>query len=143
MRSLNNESILIFGDGTQTRDFTYVEDTVNGLIESVNCDKVAGRTLNVGSSFEISVNQIAEMILRLSGMTVTNTKYLNNRLGDVLRLHADSTEFRKITDWHPKTSLEDGLLKTIQWFRKRPEGFKTLLSQEKGINWRHVGENQG
>lgn len=135
VRALNRQSILIFGDGSQTRDYTYVEDIVRGLIEAAKYDDMTGLTFNLGSNLEISIKQIAEMVIEMIGTHSSQIKYLKNRPGDVLRLHADSTAFNKITNWTPKVSFEDGLLKTIQWFKSRPEGISALLSQEKGVNW--------
>jgi len=60
VRVLNNRPILIFGDGLQTRDFTYVKDTANGLVAAAKCEEIAGRTLNIGNNFEISIKEVAE-----------------------------------------------------------------------------------
>jgi UDP-glucose 4-epimerase len=132
---LNKKPILIFGDGSQTRDYSYVGDIVKGIIEAAKCDEIIGRTFNIGSSFEISIKEIAKMILEMTGNSTSKIEYLNSRPGDVLRLHADSTVFRKIASWHPQVAFKDGLLKTIRWFESRPEGISTLLKQDTGINW--------
>lgn len=135
VRALNGAPILIFGDGSQTRDYTYVEDTARALVESAKCDEISGLTLNIGSNLEISVNQIAENILEMIEASSSGIEYTKNRPGDVLRLYADVTAFNKLTNWKPLVSFEEGLQKTILWFKKRPEGAKSLLSEEKGINW--------
>ena len=135
VRALNGVPILIFGNGSQTRDYTYVEDIASALVESAKCDEMAGLTLNIGSNIEISIKQIAEKILEIIGAPLSGIEYIKNRPGDVLRLCADVTEFNKLTNWKPSTSFEKGLQKTIQWFKSRPEGIQALLNQEKGINW--------
>lgn len=135
VRVLNGEPILVFGDGSQTRDFTYVEDTARGLIAAAKCDDVIGLTLNIGSNFEISIKSLAEKILKNVGNSASWVKYLENRPGDVMRLFADSTAFFKLTSWQPAISFEDGLTRTIQWFKARPEEPSTLLGQETGVNW--------
>jgi UDP-glucose 4-epimerase len=135
VRVLNNEPIFIFGGGSQTRDYTYVEDVAQALVETAKKDNTIGLTLNVGSDFEISINEVAKIILEIVGTSSSKIEHHKSRPGDVLRLYADSTTFRKITNWQPRISFEEGLLKTIEWFKSKPEGISTLLSQEKGINW--------
>lgn len=135
VRALNGEPILVFGNGSQTRDFTYVEDVAGGLIKAAKCDKIVGGTLNIGSNFEISIKAIAETIITMT-RSLSKIKYLDSRPGDVLRLYADSDILRKTIGWCPKTSFKEGLLKTIQWFESRSEGPASLLSEEQGINWK-------
>jgi len=135
VRAFNGQPILIFGDGSQRRDYTYVEDIARGIIEAAKCENITGLTFNIGSNSEISIQQIAEKLLEMIGNSSSKIEYIKNRPGDVLRLYADSTAFREITNWNPKVSFEGGLLKTIKWFKSRPEGISALLNQEKGVNW--------
>lgn len=135
VRALNNRPIILFGDGSQTRDFTYVEDTARGLLEAARCDELIGRTLNIGSNFEISIKEIAGMILKNIGDSSSHIEYLKSRPGDVMRLYADSSEFIRATNWRARISFEEGLQNTIDWFKSRPEGVSALLKQEKEINW--------
>lgn len=135
VRALNNEPVLIFGNGSQTRDFTYVEDTAHALVEAAKCDNVIGLTLNVGSDFEIAIKEAAQLILKMTGSS-SKIDIIESRPGDVMRLYADSTLFRKITNWRPAIKFEEGLNKTIQWFKTRPEQLSVLLDQENGINWK-------
>jgi UDP-glucose 4-epimerase len=135
VRALSGKPVLVFGDGSQTRDFTYVTDTAAGLVEAVKCDDADGLTLNAGSSYEITIRDVAKKILEAIPDSSSTVEYIDNRPGDVLRLYADATLFNKITDWKPNINFEDGLLRTIEWFRSRPEGVSALLNQEKGINW--------
>ena len=135
VRALAGEPILIFGDGSQSRDFTYVEDTARGLVAAARCDENAGLTLNIGSNFEISIHRLAEMILAGVGNPASRIVHLDSRPGDVLRLFADSTAFRRMTEWEPAVAFEEGLARTIAWFKNRPEEASTLFSQETGENW--------
>ncbi len=135
VRAIIGEPIIIFGDGLQTRDFTYVEDTARGFIEAAKCDDTTGITLNMGSDFEIPIKEVAENILKISNNPLSQIKYLSNRPGDVLRLYADSSRFNQMTNWNPKISFDDGLLKTIQWFKSREKGISVLLNQKKSVNW--------
>lgn len=135
VRLLNNKPILIFGDGAQTRDYTYVEDIAEGLVKAAESDDLIGLTLNLGSGFEVTIKTVAESLSRLLGVPQPKIRYLKNRPADVLRLYADLSAFNKITHWKPRVSFEEGLLKTIRWFKSRPEGPATLLKEEKAINW--------
>ena len=79
---------------------------------------------------------MAEKILELISNSSSKIEYLDNRPGDVMRLYADPALFNKMTNWKPKMLFDDGLLKTIQWFKSRTEGVSALLNQETGINWK-------
>ncbi|MBN1353760.1 MAG: SDR family NAD(P)-dependent oxidoreductase [Candidatus Omnitrophica bacterium] len=134
VRALNGKPVLIFGNGSQTRDFTYVEDSAKALLEAARCDNAAGKTLNAGSEFEITIEQVAKLILNIT-KSASSIEYYKNRPGDVLRLYSDTSAFRKLTNWKPQVSLKEGLARTMKWFKSRPEGPSFLLSQEKPINW--------
>jgi len=135
VRALNGESILVFGDGSQTRDFTFVEDTAQCLFEAAKSDELIGKTFNAGSNLEITMADIAKKIVAHVGKPSVGIKHVENRPGDVLRLYADSSKIQKTLNWRPKVTLDEGLAKTIAWFSSRPEGARVLLSQEKGKNW--------
>ncbi len=135
VRTLNGQPVVIFGDGSQTRDFTYVRDSVQGIVEIAKSDHAIGCTLNMGSGFEISMKEVAENILEMTGEVSSHIRYLEKRPGDVLQLYADSTELYNLIGWRPKTPFKEGLLQTIQWFQSRPEGIASLLQQEKVVNW--------
>ena len=135
VRALNGQPILIFGDGSQTRDFTYVEDTAKGLLAAAKCDEAIGMTLNMGSNFEVSIKELAETIIDKIGTPAAKIEYIKGRPGDVLRLYADSTKFNELTKWKAGVSFGKGLEKTIEWFKRRPEGVAALFSQEAGVNW--------
>lgn len=135
LRGIAGKSILVFGDGLQTRDFTYVEDTAKGLVAAFTNEELVGGTFNMGSDFEISIRSLAEKIREKIGSDSSIIEFTKERPGDVLRLFSDSTRFHDITGWSPKTSFETGLSKTIEWFKARPEGIQSLIKFEKGINW--------
>ena len=135
VRALGGEDLLVFGDGAQTRDFTYVEDMARAIMVSGACDEAVGRTMNIGSDFEIAVKDVAKMIIEAAG-SVSKIRFLDGRPGDVLRLYADSSEFRRLTGWRAAVTFKDGLSRTIEHFRSRPEGLAALLGQENGVNLR-------
>jgi UDP-glucose 4-epimerase len=138
VRALNHQPIIIFGNGSQTRDFTYVEDTARGLVAAVECDKMIGQTLNIGSNFEISIKDLANKLSVMVGITDSKVVLTPQRPGDVLRLFADTSRFFKLTGWRPQVKFEDGLVKTIEFFRNHPLGIGELMSSETGRNWRKI-----
>jgi len=135
VRALNGEPIMIFGDGTQTRDFTYVEDTARALVAAAENDVLIGQTLNIGSNFEISIQELAHKIAAMISQSPANIIFTPQRPGDVLRLYADYRKFNELCGWKPEVSFEDGLIRTIEFFRNHPLGPKGLLAEETERNW--------
>ena len=135
VRALNGKNILVFGDGAQTRDFTYVEDTASAIITAAISDQLVGQTVNIGSRFEISIKELAEMLMELIANPEIRIEYLERRPGDVGRLFADPDKFSRLTNWKPKISFREGLNRTIAYFRNHPMGYDTLLRQQQDRNW--------
>ncbi len=135
VRCLAGQPILVFGDGSQTRDFTYVVDTARALVEAARCDGLVGGTFNIGSNFEISIRDLAMKIKEYVGDVSVKITFTKDRPGDVLRLYADSSRFSERTGWKSIVPFEEGLVKTIEWFKSRPEGVQSMMRLEKGFNW--------
>lgn len=135
VRGLNGQPIMVFGDGSQTRDFTYVKDMARALVAAGETDTMIGKTLNIGSDFEISIKDLAYKIGEMVGNANTQIVFTRERPGDVLRLYADSRKFMELCSWEPKVSLDEGLAKTIDFFRHHPLGLKILMESESGRNW--------
>lgn len=135
VRTLNAAPILIFGSGTQTRDFTFVTDTARALVCAAMNEELTGMTCNIGTGCEISMRDLAHKIAAASDAPTTRIEYHPNRPGDVLRLCADARSFSRITDWHPCVTLEQGLAQTARWFQTATKDAKELLQQEVGVNW--------
>jgi len=119
VRTLSQKPIVIFGDGSQTRDFTYVKDMAGAFIKATELDSLIGSTVNIGSGFEITIEQTARMVLGMMGASASQIEYLKGRPADTLRLYADSSVFRKASGWEPEVSFEEGLKATIEWFKRR------------------------
>jgi UDP-glucose 4-epimerase len=135
VRALNGKSIIIFGDGSQTRDFTYVKDIVEALVIGAESDVMIGQTLNIGSNFEVSIKSLAHKIVKTVGNPSIQMEFTPKRPGDVLRLYADSQRFMDICNWKPKMSFDEGIVKTVNFFRHHPLGLKSLIENESGRNW--------
>lgn len=108
------EDMTITGDGTQTRDFTYVDDVVNANLSAMKSDKAGkGEVINIGAGNNRSVNEIAKL---MGGMWAL-PKYIEARIEPRDTL-ANIKKAKELIDWEPKAKFEDGLKKTIEWFKK-------------------------
>ena len=135
VRALNGKPILIFGDGNQTRDYTYVEDMARALLSAAETDALVGQTLNIGSNSEMSAKDLALKIADLVGNPKAHISFGPERPGDVRRLYADSRRFMELCDWAPQVRLDEGLARTIAFFRHHPLGLEGLMESESGRNW--------
>lgn len=109
------------GDVTPTRDFSFVADTCRGFLELASCEKSVGETVNIGSNYEISVQDALNLIRELMGADVeflTDEMRIRPENSEVFRLWCDNTKLRQLTGFEPKFSLRDGLKVTIDWFTK-------------------------
>lgn len=116
MQALRNESITIYGNGEQTRSFCYVDDLIGGLIALMNtADDVTG-PVNIGNPFETTIRELAETIIRL---TDSKSELVKRPLpqDDPTRRCPDISLAKKTLSWEPKVALEDGLKRTIDYFR--------------------------
>lgn len=119
-RLRKNKPPIIFGTGRQTRDLTYVEDTVEGIYLADKNSKAIGDTFNIGQGKETSINQIAKIMLKFfpnHKKFKTKIIYKKERKGDVRRHYADISKARKILGYKPKISLDQGITKYLEWVK--------------------------
>lgn len=128
---------VIYGDGEQTRDFTYVAETADMLARLMACAAAAGRTFNVCRGEEVSIRRIVELVLELTGAAVRPTR-LPGRPSDVLRLFGDPTRLRELLGRSPSVSIEDGLAHTVAWFRDNVPRTEATLAGLSPQNWEEV-----
>jgi len=116
-QALTNVPITVFGDGTQTRAFTYVTDMINGLLRASFMPTAKGQVINIGNNVETQIIQLAHLIKRL---TESNSpiEFCALPIGDPERRCPDITVAQQLVEWQPITSLEDGLKATIAWFKQ-------------------------
>lgn len=119
-KALDNEEIPVFGDGRILRDFLYVEDLVDCMLKVAASDEAYGKVFNVGTGIPVSFFDLAERIVAIAGMGKTRfTEFTQERKevepGDY---YADITRITRTTGWQPATSLEKGIAKTIEFYRK-------------------------
>lgn len=116
------------GSLTPTRDFNYVKDTVNGFIEIAKSEKTIGEEINIATMHEISIGELAKEIvsqINPKANIVCDEQRLRPDKSEVNRLLGDNTKIKRLTDWKPKYSLEEGIQETITWMRNNMSNYKT------------------
>jgi UDP-glucose 4-epimerase len=115
-RLLKDKPPIIYGDGKQTRDFTYVSDIVDGIIKTAECDELVGDAVNIARGEEVSIIRIAEIVSKLLGKEgKIDPVFQQERPGDVRRHMADISKARKLLKFKPEVSIEDGIERLIEW----------------------------
>lgn len=118
IQALENKPITIYGDGSQTRSFQYIDDLVEGLIKMMNTSDDFIGPVNIGNPTEFSILQLAEQIIKLS-KSKSKLEFYPLPQDDPTQRQPDISIAKKVlNDWQPKISLEEGLIKTIEYFEK-------------------------
>src|SRR5215831_18895959 len=113
---LENRPPMIYGDGGQTRDFTYVANVVDGVLRACEAQGASGEVINVATGGRISLNQLFQTMKALVRGTV-DPIYAEPRAGDVRDSQADISKARRILGYEPTISFEEGLRRTVEWYR--------------------------
>ncbi|HZP48888.1 MAG TPA: UDP-glucuronic acid decarboxylase family protein [Vicinamibacterales bacterium] len=113
-QALRNEDVTVFGDGSQTRSFTYITDLVDGIIRLMLSKE--NDPVNIGNPREMTIKEIAETIIRMTGAT-SRIIYKPLPTDDPKQRRPDITRARTLLGWEPKVQLEEGLVKTIEYFK--------------------------
>lgn len=135
LRCLAGKPLMIFGDGTQTRDFTFVSDSARGIILAGTRDAAVGRTINLGSGVEVTVNDLARSVAEVAGCRDAAIVHDDPRPGDVLRLCADMSQARALLGYEVQVALADGLTRLLEWYRGQGVSPDELLRNEVVRNW--------
>ena len=117
-RALGGEPIVIYGDGTATRDFLYVDDLCEGICAAVDAP-LRDEVLHLASGEETSINELARRIIELTAAPDTPIRYENRRPGEVERTFAQAKRAAELLGFEPAHSLAEGLRKTVAWFAER------------------------
>ncbi len=117
VQALQNKDITIFGDGSQTRSFQYVNDLIDGMIKMMNQDDFIG-PVNIGNPNEFTIKDLAEKIIELIPESQSKIIYENLPKDDPKRRRPDISLAKEKIDWEPSILLEEGLKKTIDYFKK-------------------------
>jgi nucleoside-diphosphate-sugar epimerase len=115
---LEHRSPTIYGDGEQTRDFTYVANVVDGVLRACEAQGASGEVINVATGGRISLNDLFRVMRDLAGAAGIEPHYVDTRAGDVRDSQADITKASRILGYAPTVSFETGLANTLDWYRE-------------------------
>ena len=115
---LDGKSPIVFGDGSQTRDFVYIKDNIEASIRAMESDKSVGQVINIGTGESLTILDLAKMVIKCSGKEgKIKPKLVKNERIDIKHRSSEITKMIKLLDFHPAVSLEDGLLQTIDYYK--------------------------
>lgn len=117
-RIINDQDLLIFGDGTHSRDFTYIKDVVDANLLAAQ-KNLPGQIINIGAGSPISLTDLANLMLSVAKKTNLEIKYTDARKGDILHSYADITKAREELGFNPKFDQEKGIKDYFEWFSKK------------------------
>jgi UDP-glucose 4-epimerase len=129
---LKGEMLEVYGDGTQTRDFIFIDDLINAIIKTVTTD-VSGEIFQIATGGETTINELLKMVLsifRSQGIENIVSKHVKNRPGDVQRNYSDTSKARKVLNWRTEVSLNQGLQETVRWFLKEQKSVNAAISDK-------------
>jgi UDP-glucose 4-epimerase len=135
LRCLAGRPLIIFGEGSQTRDFTYVSDSARGILLAGTSPAAIGRTMNLGTGFELTINDLAKTIAQITERPDAVIQHDEPRPGDVLRLYADVSQARLLLGYEPRIPLVEGLQHLLAWYRAQAASPEELLRNEVVRNW--------
>ena len=110
---IDQEPVCLYGDGLQTRDFTYVSDIVGANIRAASADGVVGKVMNVAGGSRVTMRHVLELLGEISGLPV-EIAYLPDQYGDVRHTFADITRAEQLIDYVPRVSLREGLAREFE-----------------------------
>ena len=115
---LNDEQPVIYGDGEQSRDFTYISNVVDANLRAAESRAAVGEVINIANGHRTTLNQLLEAMKAVTGKTAVTGRHEPSRAGDVRDSLADLTRARELLGYEPRVSLEDGLRRTFEWWKK-------------------------
>ena len=115
---LSNQQPVIFGDGEQSRDFTYISNVVDANLLAAETKEGVGHIINVANGQRTTLNQLLEVLKNITGQTQVKADYRGPRAGDVRHSLADIKQARKLLGYEPRVGLEEGLRLTIEWWKR-------------------------
>jgi UDP-glucose 4-epimerase len=125
-RCLNGEPPIIYGDGEQTRDFTFINDVVEANRTLLETSEADGETMNIGSNDNISIQELAEYVISETGADV-NIVHEEAKDADARHTHADVSKAGELIDYEPSTDIREGVSKFIDWYEANREWYEPLV----------------
>ena len=135
LRCLAGRPMIVFGDGSQSRDFTFVSDTAAGILLAGEHPSAVGETINIGTGTDVTIADLAKQVASVTGRPDAEIVHDEPRPGDVYRLIADVSRARALLGFAPRVSMPDGLQRLLQWYRDQKKSPEELLEQEVVRNW--------
>lgn len=127
---LNGEQPMIYGDGEQSRDFTYISNVVEANLRAAEAVEAVGSVINIANGERVTINGVLETMKKLTGRNGVQATYAPYRAGDVRDSLADLTIARSLLGYEPRVGLEEGLRLTIDWWETSRFGKSSLPNQE-------------
>ena len=121
-RALAGQPLEIYGDGSQTRDFIFVDDLVRAIVKAAHVPGIGGETFQIATARETTVGEIAQLLIELltqAGLPPVAVRHAAPRTGDARRSYADTTKAERLLGWRATTSLEEGVRRVLRWFQER------------------------
>ena len=127
VRALKNEPLIIHGTGKNTRDWIFVTDCCGAIDAIINAprEKVMGQIFNIGTGEAVEIEKIAKFVKEFTGSS-SPIQHVPDRPGQVKRHISNTQKIQNITNWQPRFSFEEGIKKTIEWYKKHPEWWKDM-----------------
>ncbi|RJP26683.1 MAG: SDR family oxidoreductase [Actinobacteria bacterium] len=119
LQAIAGEPLTVYGDGTQTRSFCYVDDLVEGIYRALTVDAALGEVINLGNDGEMTILALAEKVKEITG-SHSEITYMSLPEDDPQRRQPKLDKARTILKWEPKIGLEDGLRRVVEWFQESP-----------------------
>ena len=127
---LGDEQLVIYGDGEQSRDFTYVSNVVDANLSAAESATAAGRVINIANGERTTLNALLETLKKVTGNMSATPEYVPPRAGDVRDSLAEITSARQLLGYQPRVGLEEGLRYTIDWWKSSRFNTRMLHNQE-------------
>jgi dTDP-glucose 4,6-dehydratase len=134
-QALTDRPLTIHGDGHASRDWLYVDDDAEAIeaIIAADLDSIAGEVINVATGIDLSVSQIADAVLDLLGKPDSLKSHVDERLGQVDRHIGSTDKAERLLGWRARTSFEEGLARTVEWYRDNDGWWRGILQKEQRV----------
>jgi dTDP-glucose 4,6-dehydratase len=134
-QALTDQPLTIHGDGHASRDWLYVDDDAEAIeaIIAADIDTIAGEVINVATGIDLSVSQIAEAVLEMLGKPGSLKSHVDERLGQVDRHIGSTDKAERLVGWRARTSFEEGLARTVEWYRENDGWWRGILQKEQRV----------
>ncbi len=125
-RCMNGEPPIIYGDGEQTRDFTYIEDIVAANLRLLSTDAADGEVMNIGSTDNITINELASHVISEVGVDV-EPRYDDKKAAEARHTHADVSKAREFIEYDPSTDIREGVGMFVDWYQQNRKWYEPLV----------------